>query len=171
MGSPGDPIHAGMYWVHTAATGRQRAGFTAVEIVLVVAILGLLAAIAIPMYRGYRERLAAKQAITDIRMLEGAIERSRAEYGHLPNTLLGVVEPVPLDPWGNPYQYLNLQAGLPGTAGKRRKDKNLNPINSDYDLYSKGPDGESSPQLVAAKSRDDIVRAADGDFVGIAQDY
>ena len=31
MGSPGDPIHAGMYWVHTAATGRQRAGFTAVE--------------------------------------------------------------------------------------------------------------------------------------------
>jgi len=163
-----------MDWVLAAARGRRRAGspgFTLVELALVVAILGVLAAIAIPQYQRYRQRLASKQAVADLQLVGLAIERYQAEFGHLPISLVGAIDPVPLDPWGRPYEYLNLQAGLPGTEGKRRKDKNLNPINSDYDLYSKGPDGDSSPQLVAAMSRDDIVRAADGDYVGIAQDF
>jgi general secretion pathway protein G len=54
-------------------------------------------------------------------------------------------------------------AGLQGTL---RKDRNLVPINSDYDLYSLGPDGETRPPLTAGPSRDDIARAADGSFVG-----
>jgi len=45
------------------------------------------------------------------------------------------------------------------------------PINSDYDLYSKGPDGLSLKPLTAAPSRDDIVRANNGSFIGIAADY
>jgi general secretion pathway protein G len=52
-----------------------------------------------------------------------------------------------------------------------RKDKNLVPLNSDFDLYSKGPDGESVPALTAGVSRDDIVRANDGAFIGVAADY
>jgi general secretion pathway protein G len=52
-----------------------------------------------------------------------------------------------------------------------RKDRNLVPINSDYDLYSMGPDGESMPPLTAARSRDDIVRANNGGFVGTAEAY
>ena len=72
---------------------------------------------------------------------------------------------------GHPCQYLNMHSGDPDIAGKRRKDKNLVPINSDYDLYSKGPDGASVPALTAAKSRDDIVRANDGAYVGIASGY
>jgi general secretion pathway protein G len=52
-----------------------------------------------------------------------------------------------------------------------RKDRNLVPINSDYDLYSVGPDGDSSLPLTAATSRDDIVRANDGRFIGKAEDY
>jgi general secretion pathway protein G len=47
----------------------------------------------------------------------------------------------------------------------------MNPINSDYDLYSVGPDGDSSPQLVSKKGRDDIVRANDGEFIGLASEY
>ena len=45
------------------------------------------------------------------------------------------------------------------------------PINSDYDLYSVGPDGDSSPQLHNAVSRDDVIRARDGAFVGLAEDF
>ena len=75
------------------------------------------------------------------------------------------------DPWDNPYEYLNVQSNAPGTKGKRRKDKNLVPINSDYDLYSCGPDGVSVPPLTAMASRDDIIRANNGAFVGVAADY
>ena len=73
-----------------------------------------------------------------------------------------------LDPWGNPYEYLNIAQG--GNQGAR-KDKSLVPINSTYDLYSKGRDGDSKKSLVPKVSQDDIVRANDGAFVGLALDY
>jgi general secretion pathway protein G len=74
-----------------------------------------------------------------------------------------------LDPWGNAYQYLNF-ADIMG-VGQVRKDRNLVPINTDFDLYSMGRDGASQPPLTANTSRDDIVRANDGRFVGKAEDY
>jgi len=55
--------------------------------------------------------------------------------------------------------------------GQKRKDKNLVPINSDYDLYSMGPDGKTTSALTAAISQDDIVRGRDGIFIGLAADY
>jgi general secretion pathway protein G len=76
---------------------------------------------------------------------------------------------APIDPWGHPYQYLSF-SGLKG-KGEMRKDKNLVPINSDYDLYSMGPDGESQTPLTAKASRDDIIRANNGGYVGIAENY
>ncbi len=74
-----------------------------------------------------------------------------------------------IDPWGNPYLYLNIE----NATGKiePRKDKNLKPISSDYDLYSMGPDGRTKIPLTAKDSRDDTIRAADGAYVGIAEDY
>jgi general secretion pathway protein G len=74
-----------------------------------------------------------------------------------------------LDPWGNAYQYLNF-ANIMG-VGAVRKDRNLVPINTDFDLYSVGPDGNTQPPLTAPVSRDDIVRANDGRFIGKAEDY
>ena len=59
----------------------------------------------------------------------------------------------------------------PRNRGNARKDHSLVPINSDFDLYSMGPDGQSSPPLTARQSRDDIVRANNGNFVGVAADY
>jgi general secretion pathway protein G len=45
------------------------------------------------------------------------------------------------------------------------------PINSDFDLYSVGRDGQSAPALTARVSHDDVVRANDGGFIGLAIDY
>jgi hypothetical protein len=52
-----------------------------------------------------------------------------------------------------------------------RKDHNLHPINTDFDLYSMGPDGQSEAALTAKASRDDIIRASDGAFIGKASNY
>ncbi len=73
------------------------------------------------------------------------------------------------DPWGNPYAYLNLTTTK--GKGKARKDHSLVPLNSDYDLYSKGPDGQSASPLTAKSSRDDILRANNGRFIGPASQY
>jgi general secretion pathway protein G len=55
--------------------------------------------------------------------------------------------------------------------GQVRKDKNLVPINADFDLYSMGKDGASVPPLTAQASRDDIVRGSNGRFVGLGSDF
>jgi general secretion pathway protein G len=52
-----------------------------------------------------------------------------------------------------------------------RKDRNLVPINSEFDLYSKGKDGDSRPPLPAKPSRDDVLIARDGAYVGLAKDF
>lgn len=75
----------------------------------------------------------------------------------------------PLDQWGNPYQYLNF-ATVNGN-GQKRKDRNLVPINTDYDLFSMGPDGVSVSPLTAPQSHDDIIRANDGGYLGLASKY
>ncbi len=72
------------------------------------------------------------------------------------------------DPWGNGYRYLNHATA---SNGAYRKDKNIVPINADYDLYSMGKDGATAAPLTAAPSRDDIVRANNGRFVGRASVY
>ena len=45
------------------------------------------------------------------------------------------------------------------------------PLNTDYDLYSMGRDGKSKTPLTASESHDDIVRALDGEFVGLASEF
>ncbi len=147
---------------------RGDSGFTLLELVFVVLILGILTAIAIPSHRGYQDKAIILKAIGEIRELEGQLDTFRAEFGAYPNSLADVGEAGRLDPWGNPYEYFNIAQG--GKQGAR-KDKSLVPINSTYDLYSKGGDGDSKKSLVPKVSHDDIVRANDGAFVGLALDY
>lgn len=52
-----------------------------------------------------------------------------------------------------------------------RKDKNLVPINTQYDLYSLGADGQSKPPLTAPVSKDDVILANDGNYIGLASAY
>ena len=89
----------------------------------------------------------------------------------LPDSLDQVPTDAKTDPWGHSYQYLNFNSGQPGVMGKIRKDHNLHPLNSEFDLYSVGPDGTSAAALTAKASRDDIIWARDGAFVGVASDY
>jgi general secretion pathway protein G len=58
-----------------------------------------------------------------------------------------------------------------GGIGGARKDRFLVPINSDFDLYSMGKDGESLGPLTAITSHDDIIRANDGGYYGLASDF
>ena len=108
-------------------------------------------------------------AIADIAKIHLAVETYEMNYDAPPASLDALGKAGMLDPWGRPYVYLSF-TGLKGKGGMR-KDKNLVPINSDYDLYSVGPDGDSVPPLTAKPSRDDIVMANNGGFIGVASDY
>lgn len=146
-------------------------GYTILEIMIAVALLGIVAIIAVPAYNQYQERVRVAIAIADIKNIELAIERYYiSNNNHYPPDLAALGINI-LDPWGNPYQYYNIADATNPGKGKLRKDKNLVPINSDYDLYSNGADGESVSPLTAKASRDDIVRANNGAYIGLAADY
>lgn len=132
----------------------------------------MLASIATPAYRDYQNDIKTTQAIADIQNIERLLEKYYISNNKYPPSLAEAEADQIRDPWGNPYQYLNLSdPNIKGATGKARKDHNLVPINSDFDLYSMGKDGKSVSPLTAAASRDDIVRANNGRFIGPASKY
>jgi general secretion pathway protein G len=146
---------------------RRPAGFTLVEMLLVVAIVGVLASMAIPMVQSAIDRAKVARAIGDIR----AVQTEIAGLDSLPESLAAIGRGGLLDPWGRPYVYLLLAGASRGVIGQARKDRFLVPLNSDYDLYSAGADGESRPPITASPSRDDVLRANNGGFIGRASRY
>ena len=148
---------------------KRCGGFTLVELLVVVAIIGTLAGIAIPSYNNYIGKARIARAIAEINMLQKEIMAFQLDNGALPTTLNDIGRGNLLDPWGNPYEYLNF-ATVTG-VGKLRKDRFLVPLNTDYDLYSMGEDGKSQTPLTAHASHDDIIRANDGRYIGIASAY
>ena len=144
-------------------------GFTLVEILIAVAIVAILASLATGAYERHRERVRVSQAVSDIGAISAAIKLHEVDSRSLPDSLGEVGFAGKLDPWGGTYQYFNL--GSRKGNGQARKDKKLAPLNSDFDLYSKGKDGQSLAPLVPPVSRDDVVRARDGQFIGLASDF
>ena len=143
-------------------------GFGLIELLIVVGILGSLAGIAIPVYSYYVDKANISKAIAEIRIMEKEILVYRENHETLPNDLTEIGRGNLKDPWGNPYQCLNFE-NVHG-KGKIRKYKSQD-LNSDFDLYSMGKDGASNPPLTAKASRDDIVRAGNGKYVGLASEY
>jgi general secretion pathway protein G len=134
--------------------GKRRSGFTLVEILVVVVILGLLATLVIPRVVGRGEEAKRTAALVQIRSLEQALDLYKLDNGFYPTTEQGLealvskpsgmpeprnyrddgyMKKVPTDPWGRPYVYRS-----PGEHGET-------------DLFSFGPDGEEGGE---GKNRD-----------------
>jgi general secretion pathway protein G len=149
---------------------RLHGGFNVLELMATLALLGLLSTMAIPAFNGYTEQARINRAIGEISRVSLEIYRWRANLGDgaFPASLEAAGIGIGSDPWGNPYTYTRVQ----GTAvADLRKDKNLNPVNTDFDLYSIGPDGVTARPFNAGPARDDIVRANNGAFIGVAEEY
>ena len=153
-------------------------GFTLVELMIGLLIVTTLTAIAVPLTADYIHQANVARAIVEIRMLEKEIiifEMERDRYPGWPDDMLETMQEIGrddfLDPWGTPYQYRNLAQGpLKGNGDPKfcRKDRSDNPLNYDFDLYSVGPDRvvPTKKQITVSDGADDIVRAANGRYVG-----
>jgi general secretion pathway protein G len=124
---------------------RRSSGFTLIEVMVVVVILSILAAIVIPRIMDRPDQARIVKAKQDIRAMEAALNLYRLDNYNYPSTEQGLealtsqpttppeppnwkeggyVDRLPRDPWGNDYQYLS-----PGENGT-------------FDLYSLGADGQ-----------------------------
>jgi general secretion pathway protein G len=158
------------------AAGRLRAApnagasdFTLIEFLIAFAVLCTVAALAVPNLLAAIERAKIARAVADIHTIGTSVLGYQVINEQYPDSLDQIGYGSNLDPWGNPYQYLNF-ADVKG-KGKMRKDRFLVPINSYFDLYSMGKDGQSVPPLTASSSKDDVIWANDGGFIGLASDY
>lgn len=160
-------LHAGTQPPHSS--GEARTGFTLIELIAVITMMGLLLGIAVPRMEDVLKTVRVTRAIADISAIQLDILAYAATNDSLPSSLAAVGRAGVLDPWGNPYQYLKYD-GSKNPAGAR-KDRALHPLNSDFDLYSMGADGASVAPITAKASQDDIIRANDGGYIGLARLY
>jgi len=148
---------------------RSYAGFTLVELMLTVAILGVLGTLAVSQYSDYQDKLKLAQIKSDFKKIEVAIAQYYSDNKAFPQQLSDVGLGGMRDPWGRTYVYCELASGT--ATCTTRKDKSLHPLNSDFDLCSMGADGDTKNPLTAKASRDDIIRARNGQFYGYAVDF
>ena len=128
---------------------RGQEGFTLLEVMVVIVIIGLMATLVIPNIMGSKAKADQQKAKADISMLESSLEMYHLDNNRYPTTEQGLqalvkkpdedpvpaqyrdggyIKRLPQDPWGNDYQLLN-----PGQHGN-------------IDVYSLGPDGKEETE-------------------------
>jgi general secretion pathway protein G len=141
-------------------------GITLLELSITMALIALLASIATPAITGYVDRARTNRAIGEIGRVSIELYRWRSNNGGVfPDALADANIDMDPDPWGNNYVYSNVAGG--GAA----RTSGGNAVNTDFDLYSTGNDGATAASLAAADSADDVVRANNGAFLGLAGEY
>ena len=159
---------------------QSGSGFTAIEILITLAIISVILAIGVPTYSEHRKKVMNAECAKDLVMISQRLEKYHSFNYEYPEYLVDMGISME-DPWGNPIQYLNLsdidpvsgavQAGSKGPKPTPRKKQNLKPLNTDYDLFCVGPNGVYMPNISHKDSLDDVMRADDGAFLGLAADY
>ena len=128
----------------TAPAASSRGGFTLVELLLVLVILGILAAIVVPKVAGRSEQAKEQAAKTQIESFGTALAAYEVDTGDYPrgnNGLMALIQqPNDVQGWRGPY--LNSETGIPndpwGTAYQYTRPGRKNP--SSFDIVSAGPD-------------------------------
>jgi len=132
---------------------RPHRGFTLMEVMVVIVILGVLASLVVPNLMGNKERADQQKAVTDIIALENSLDMYKMDNGNFPTTAQGLqalikkpdsaplprhyrhggyIKRLPTDPWGNTYLYLS-----PGEKGA-------------VDIYTLGADNQENGDGAAA---------------------
>ena len=161
---------------------KHQPGFSLVEMMVVVAVAAILAIIGQAFFTGgdpncdspdarqgplVRSRIA--QVSGDLGKILLAASRFELSHGRYPTDLAEIGMDQMTDPWGNPYQYLVVFGRQ--DVGPVRKDHNLKPVNTGFDVYSMGPNGTTASPFASTGGKDDIVVANDGDYMGLACQY
>jgi general secretion pathway protein G len=141
-------------------------GFTLVELLVCVVILGVLATMVVPAFSSLVNNAKISRCKSELRNLEKDVIAYFIDRGVMPNDLTVINRGTLRDPWGHLYQYANFANGDPP-----RLNQFLLNLNSEFDLFSVGKDGLSQQNITDANSLDDIVRAGDGGWVGLAENY
>ena len=146
-------------------------GFTLLELMIVMAIIFILAILSFFKYTALIDQTKETKAIAEVKELARLITEYRDRTGNYPDTLDDLERGAFIDPWGNPYQYVNIAEDDKKGAEhqKARRDRNQKPINTYFDLWSNGADGRYQQQVNGEKSRDDVIYAWDGDFIGLGK--
>lgn len=150
-------------------------GLTIIELLIVVMIMATLATLGVPLYASALDNARIAKAVADIRVVEREVFVFQVLNNRLPKNLAEVGRTNLQDPWGNAYEYLEISCDETWTKCKppkgARQDKFFKPLNWDFDLYSRGRDGQTTAKLDTKKGADDIVRCMNGGYVGLSSEF
>ncbi len=150
---------------------QYQLGISLPEIMVVAAVTSLISAMALPTFGHYVDRAHVAKASGDIGQISVAIERFRLNNNdQIPVSLSEVDMDIPLDPWDRAYVFVSSRSALT-RHDVRRMDNDHVPLNTDFDLYSRGKDGTSGPLVSSQVSADDILRADNGSYIGLGKEY